>query len=130
MKKYLTVFIVVLSLSILAMLVVENYSYIFSKRVHGRILNVARVPLNIAMIQTSGGTIPPQSFSFAISIRQEDGEIFTSSAEDRQWAVVQEGQCAEALLFPYPPWQLMKAGTYANARLERLFECPQSPPQH
>jgi hypothetical protein len=64
-----------------------------------------------------------QIFSYAVAIRDSRGEIHTASTEDRQWAVAQKGQCVEAKYFPYPPWQLDKAGTYHSARLLRLYEC-------
>lgn len=106
-------------------LVVQNYSFIFSRKVTGLIISADRVPVNISLLQGSGDNMNPQMFSFAIAIRQDDGEIVTASAEDRQWAAAQRGLCAEAVYFPYPPWKLMKSGTYYGARLDRLFECPE-----
>ncbi len=67
-----------------------------------------------------------QLFSFAVAIKVPSGEIFTASSEDRQWAVVEKGQCAEVKFFPYPPWQLDKSGTYFGARLLKLFACPKN----
>jgi len=116
-------------LGILAVLVLlgagffEYYSYIFSRRVKGVIEGIERVQLNVALLQNGQAAMDPKLFSFSVAIRQPDGEIITASAEDRQWAVAQKGQCAEAVFYPYPPWQIMKAGTYFNARLDRLFEC-------
>ena len=68
-----------------------------------------------------------QMFSFAVAIKDSHGEIVTASSEDRQWSVVEKGQCAEALYFPYPPWALDKAGTYYGARLTRLYDCAKPP---
>lgn len=123
-------FYTLLGLGIFASLIyilVIFYPYIFSKHVTGVIESVERVQLNVSLLQQSSennNQINPQLFSFSIAIKTADGEIHTSSAEDRQWAVAQKGQCVEAQLYPYPPWKLMKGGTYFNARLDRLFECP------
>ncbi len=101
------------------------YSFIFARKVHGVILSVDRVQLNVSLMQTTAGEkMDPQLFSFAVAIREDNGEILTASAEDRQWAAAQRGLCAEAMYYPYPPWKVMKSGTYFNARLDRLYECP------
>lgn len=103
-------------------LVVHYYSFIFSKDVKGKVIGIDRVTQATAII--GGSPIPPnQLFSFAIAIQEAGGEIVTSSSEDRQWAVVEKGQCAEAKYFPYPPWVLEKSGTYFGARLMRLYTC-------
>lgn len=105
--------------------VFANYSVIFSRTVVGEVMSVERVELPIALMTRPGMNITPQAFSFAIGIKEsETGEIVTASAEDRQWAVVQPGQCAEAVFLPYPPWHFTKKGTYFGARLLRLYECP------
>lgn len=103
---------------------VEYYTYVFARHITGEVIAIDRVTQPNTII--GGGNALPSSqvFSFAIAIRNHDGEIVTASSEDRQWAVVEKGQCVEAKYFPYPPWQLDKAGTYANARLLRLFDCP------
>ncbi len=111
---------------ILAGFVVINfYSFIFSRRVIGVIEKVERVQLNVSLMQSPGNPaqINPALYSFAVAIREKSGEIVTASAEDRQWAVAQAGQCAEAVYYPYPPWRLDKANTYFGARLEKLFDC-------
>jgi hypothetical protein len=119
------------SLSVLAVAAVGTficirfYEYVFAKTISGEIVKVERVSQPEALI-ASGKTIPPeQLFSFAVAIRDPQGEIHTASSEDRQWSVAQPGQCAEARFFPYPPWDLEKARTYHGARLLRLFDCPQ-----
>ena len=64
-----------------------------------------------------------QLFSFAVAVRQKDGAIITASSEDRQWSIARKGYCVEAKFYPYPPWQLDKAGTFFNARMIHLAEC-------
>jgi hypothetical protein len=105
--------------------VLSNYSILFSKTIVGEVIGVERVELPVALLAKSGADISSQVFSFAIAIKDPKlGEIYTASSEDRQWAVVQKGQCAEAVYLPYPPWNFNKKGTYFGARLIRLFECP------
>jgi hypothetical protein len=100
------------------------YSFIFSRKVKGVIVKVERVEINVALMQTTGtDTVNPKLYSFAVAIKEDSGEIVTASAEDRQWAVAQEGQCAEAVYYPYPPWKLDKANTYYGARLDKLMDC-------
>lgn len=113
---------------------INYWPYIFSRKVTGVLLSVDRVQVNVSLMQGSGEKLDPTLFSFAVAIREDTGEIVTASAEDRQWAAAQRGLCAEATYYPYPPWQVMKSGTYFNARLDRLFECPEKaaslPPIH
>lgn len=101
------------------------YSFIFAKRVRGEIMRVEKVAPEGAIITTPGAKkeLPAQFFSFAVAIRDKNGEIHTASSEDRQWAVAEAGQCVEAKFFPFPFWELDKANTYFGARLERLFDC-------
>lgn len=101
---------------------VYYYSFIFSRTVKGRIENVARVTEVTALIGTRSLT-EDQLYSFSVSIRQPNGEMLTATSEDRQWAVAKSGLCVEAKYYPYPPWQLDKAGTYFNARLLALADC-------
>jgi hypothetical protein len=106
---------------------VAYYSYVFAKNVIGEIVAVERITDNTAII--TGRTVDAsQLFSYAVAIRSKNGEIYTSSSEDRQWSVAQKGQCAEAKYFPYPPWDLDKGGTFYGARLVRLFDCSQVQP--
>lgn len=120
---------VLLGLGAIGLVVVQYYSFLFSKVVVGQVERVERVVVGAAILQTEvNAEARDQLFSFAIAIRdRSSNEIFTSSSEDRQWAVVSSGQCAEVRLYPYPPWNLQKAGTFGNARLERLFDCPTAP---
>lgn len=106
--------------------IVYFYPYIFSREVKGTIIKVERVDMNAAVLQMDPSVpINARVFSFAIAIKEDSGEIVTASSEDRQWAVVQEGQCAEAVYYPYPPWKLDKADTYYGARLIKLMDCQQ-----
>jgi len=105
---------------------VKYYSYVFARSVVGKVVDVENVLQPTTIIQgggADGNKLPNQIFSFAIGIQDEKGEIVTASSEDRQWAVVKKGQCAEAKFFPYPPWALSKAGTYFGARLLKLSDC-------
>src|SRR5690606_7245703 len=83
--------------------VITNWSWVFSKRVKGEILNVERVT-DPAMIM-SARTTEAQIHSYSILIQGEDGKLYTSSSEDRQWQVAKKGFCVEALLYRYPPWR-------------------------
>ena len=89
----------------------------------GKILAIDRVTQPNTLIGPGGPVPASQIFSFAVAIRDEQGEIVTASSEDRQWAVVEKGQCGEAKFFPYPPWKLDKGGTYFGARLLKLYDC-------
>jgi hypothetical protein len=123
---YLVIGIVLIGVCIA--LVIHFYSYIFAKRVIGVVIRVERVTEVSTMINVQHMD-PSQLYSFAVAIRDDHGEIWAASGIDRQWAVVQSGQCVEARLFPYPPWNLEKAGTFTNARLLRLFDCPPGTPK-
>lgn len=105
-------------------LVYNYYGVLFSKTIKGEIFRVERVNTNVALLSSGAHNPPSQIFSFAVGIREQStGQIWTASSEDRQWAVVKEGLCAEAEFLPYPPWDLTKRGTYHGARLIRLYEC-------
>lgn len=105
---------------------IQYYSYVFARHVTGEVVAIDRVTQPTTIIGGSGQLPSSQVFSFAIAVKDLRGEIVTASSEDRQWAVVEKGQCVDAKYFPYPPWELDKAGTYYNARLLRLFDCPGS----
>jgi hypothetical protein len=124
-KVKLFVIAFILLLFPLGYLIVEYYSIVFSRTVTGKVVAIDRVTQPNTLIG-NGGQIPAsQIFSFAIAIRDTQGEIITSSSEDRQWAVVEKDQCASAKFFPYPPWQFEKAGTFYGARLLKIFDCPE-----
>jgi hypothetical protein len=126
MRSLIRLFLVLLVLGGGGYILVNFYPYIFSRKVQGEVISIERVQLNVSLIQQQGPTqnFNPELFSFAVAVKVPGGEIVTASAEDRQWAVVQKGQCVVAQFYPYPPWNLMKAGTYHNARVDHLSECP------
>lgn len=122
MKKIILLAIFLMIVGPLTYVSVKYYSFVFAKTVKGEVMRVERV--NTADAILGSKNIPnAQLFSFSIAIRDEKGQIHTASTEDRQWAVVSAGQCAEARFFPYPPWQLEKGSTYFGARLEKLYDC-------
>lgn len=102
--------------------VINNYSWVFAKKVKGRILNVERVTDPNAIL--SARTTEAQMHSYAILIQGDDGRLYTSSSDDRQWQVAKKGYCVVALLYRYPPWNLRRANTFYNARLDELSLCP------
>lgn len=119
--KFVLILIVIVALS---WVILVNYSVIFSKSVVGEIINVEKVEVPVALMARAD-SVTSKVFSFAVAIRDaKSGEIYTAISEERQWAVVQPGQCAEAIYLPYPPWDLTKRGTYFGARYTRLFDCP------
>lgn len=128
-SRYLKFLLIVIVVCLLGYFFVAYYSFIFSRKVVGKIEKVEKVQLNVALM-TSAGTaaqkLNNEMYSFAVAIRQADGEIVTSSATDRQWAVAQPGQCAVAIYYPFPPWQLYKTSTYYGAKLEKLYDCQAS----
>jgi hypothetical protein len=121
-KKRIAIVVFVLLLAGFGFVSIKFYSFVFARKVRGEVMRVERVNTAEAII-TSGGAVPSQIFSFAVAIRDEKGEIYTASSEDRQWSLIEKGQCVVAKIFPYPPWQLDKGNTYFGARLERIFEC-------
>jgi hypothetical protein len=126
LKQALWIILIVAILGGAATGLINYYSFIFAKVVQGKVMRVERVIDPSAMIAVGGATALPnaQMFSFAVEIQEDKtGLIFTASSEDRQWAVVQQGQCVQAKFFPYPPWNLEKGGTYFNARLLHVNNC-------
>lgn len=124
MKKIALAAAALFATLILMYAVTHFYSFIFARHVNGQVVNIERVLQSSTIIQTNTPFANAQVFSFAVAIKEPSGEIVTASSEDRQWAVVQKGQCAEAKYFPYPPWDLNKSGTYHGARLLKLSDCP------
>lgn len=102
--------------------VIINYSWVFAKRVQGRIISVERVTETNAII--SSRITPEQMHSYAILIQGDDGNLYTASSEDRKWQVVKTGYCVDTLLYRYPPWDLRNANTFFNARLDEIRLCP------
>ena len=133
MKKVGILAFTVLFLVIGAGVTFKFWSYIFAKDVEGQIVKVERLVDPMAVAVVGGGENGPSSkvFSFAVALKDsKTGEIMTGSTEDRQWAAVDgEGFCGHARFFPYPPWQLDKAGTYFGVRLLKMWSCADSKPQ-
>lgn len=100
---------------------VSNYSWVFSKRVKGKILAVKRVTEPTAILGSK--ITAEQLHSYSVLIQGDDGELHQASSEDRQWEVATAGYCAEALFYRYPFWDLKNAGTFFNARLLKLVMC-------
>jgi hypothetical protein len=105
--------------------VIMKWSWVFSKRINGTIVSVERVTEPSAIF--SSRATEQQIHSYSVLVRGNDGTLYTSSSEDRQWQVAKKGYCVEALLYRYPPWDLQRAGTFFNARLKRLYDCPNQP---
>ena len=103
-------------------LVAINYSWVFSKRVTGQVVDVERVTDPTAVFGSRA--TEQQMYSYSVLIQGDDGVLYTSSSEDRQWQVVKKGYCIEALLYRYPPWELDRAGTFYNARVKKVNVCP------
>jgi hypothetical protein len=122
-RKLLVVLILVSILVGASFVVINYYSYIFSREVSGVVERVERVSVPLSIVGTGSPVGNREMFSYAIAIRDSHNEIVTASSEDRQWAVVSAGQCAVARFYPYPPWELDKSGTFYGARLIKLSDC-------
>jgi hypothetical protein len=103
---------------------IAQYSWIFAARVEGTVLEVARVTDPTAII---GRVSNEQMFSFSLMIKDKEGQIFTASTEDRQWQVIKKGCEVQATLYRYPFWNLDKGGTFFNARVTKVLNCPEVP---
>jgi hypothetical protein len=119
---FLKILVLVAVLLVVGALVITNYSWVFAKRVSGVVVDVERVTDPTAII--GGRATEAQMYSYSILIQGDDGHLYASSSEDRQWQVVKKGYCIDALLFRYPPWVLDKANTFFNARLRDVRICP------
>jgi hypothetical protein len=128
MKNFIKIFVVLAIVVSATWFVIAKWSFVFSKTVIGRVEAIEKFEIPVALIggdQSAHRVSANRAlFSFAIAIRQEDGQIFTASTEDRQWAAALKGICVKAMFFPYPPWEFGKGGTYFNARLDSQFDCP------
>jgi hypothetical protein len=123
-KKFFQMLSVLIVIIFLCVGLVTYWPYIFARTVNGVISDVQRVAPPALVV--GGGLVEASSrelFSYAVAIKEKSGEIVTASSEDRQWAVAQPGQCAEAKYYPYPPWKFDKSGTYFGARLLKLHVC-------
>lgn len=101
---------------------ISNYSWVFAKRVHGRILNVERVTDPNAII--SARVTEAQMHTYAILIQGDDGKLYTANSANSRWEVAKTGYCVDALLYREPFWKTKSANTFADARLDELSLCP------
>jgi hypothetical protein len=119
---FLSAFVIALFVAVIILF----YPYVFSRNIYGEMLSVERVGPQTVLSDNKS-----LSFSFAVAIKEEtSGVILTASSEDRQWGAWEKlteakskKYCVQARLFPYPPWNLVKAGTYHDARLLKVEEC-------
>lgn len=110
-------------LGLIGFVLVNYYSFIFSKKIEGQVFEIRRVNQPNLVVGNASYVNPGVMHSYAVAIRTLKGEIITASGEDRKWEVVQRGICVNATFYPYPPWNLEKGGTYFNARLNEMKEC-------
>lgn len=129
MKSFVKVLVGIVVVGAMAGFVISNWSWVFAKKIHGKILDVQRVTNPNAIITSRASDA--QIHSFAVLIQGDDNVLYTASSEDHQWQVAQKGYCVSALLYRYPPWDFERANTYFNARLEQLEICKgeSAPPQ-
>lgn len=127
MKNWGSLVIAALVVILAGYITVRFWPYIFAKTIEGQVMKVEKLMDSAAIITRADPS--NKIFSFAVAIKdQNTGEILTASTEDRQWAAVQgENLCAKAKFFPYPPWELDKAGTFYGARLLKLWNCDEQP---
>lgn len=121
MKSAVKLLIVILLTAGALWFVIDNWAWVFSKRVKGEIMNVERVTEQTAILGSR--VTNAQMHTYSILIQGEDGRMYTSASEDSQWQVAKKGFCVEALLYRYPPWRLSLAGNFFNARLIELSQC-------
>lgn len=124
MKKGLAIFVFFIVLAALVFVFFRYYSFVMSEDVSGVVTGIEKVNSENLIISGAGSEKDSAAlFSFAVAIKNMEGAIYTASSEDRQWAVVKEGDCVDARFYPYPFWDLEKSGTYFNARLLKIREC-------
>ena len=122
-KKFSYLLLLVVFVIAVGWIVEHNYSLIFSHTVSGEVVDVQHVNSNVAVLN-QGTEQNDALFSFAVAIRDDKGVILTASSNDRRWAVVKPGFCADVVFYPFPPWDLGNSGTYSNARLVHMRDCP------
>lgn len=125
MKKFVLTLLVLGILFGGGFVLIAYWPYIFARTVEGVVVDVQRVSSPTLVVGSGIEASSRELFSFAIAIKENSGEIATASSEDRQWAVVKRGQCAQAKFYPYPPWKFDKSGTFYGARLLKLHVCTQ-----
>lgn len=107
----------------LAWMILGNWSFLFKKRIIGRVEKVERITAPVAILNNASDPLNKENFSFSVAIKDlKTTEIHVASSEDRKWGAVQPGNCVIAAFFPYPPWNFSKGMTDHNARLLRNFE--------
>ncbi len=119
---FLKILVLILIVVGVFIFVIANYDWVFSKRITGEVVAVERVTDPAAIF--SARMTDAQMYSYSVLIKGDDGHLYTSSSEDRQWQVIKKGYCVDALLYRYPPWNLDKAGTFYNARVKDVKICP------
>ena len=122
LKGFLRAAVILMILVGAVVFVVANYSWVFSKRVRGQVIDVQRVTAPTAILGNK--MTESQMYSYSVLIQDEDGKLYSASSEDRQWQVVRKGYCVDALFFRYPPWHFDQGNTYFNARVEQIRACP------
>lgn len=121
-KSFIRLVMALVIIALLAGFVIAYYPWVFSKRVKGEILDVQRVTNPSAIINSR--VTEAQIHSYSILIQGDDGKLYATSSEDRQWQVAAKGYCVVAILYRYPFWDLEKADTFFNARIVELSLCP------
>lgn len=120
-KTAIKILVLIVVLAGAGIFIVQNWSWVFSKRIKGEVLSVERVTQQTAILGSR--VTDAQMHTYSILIQGEDGRLYTSSSSDSQWQVVKKGYCVEALLYRYPPWRLSLANTFFNARILELRNC-------
>lgn len=109
--------------ALLLFVLIDNYSFIFSKKVIGEVIEIERVTQPAAVL-ANGVVSSDIMYSFSLVMRdQRTGKYVAASTVDRQFAAVKKGHCAEVRFYPYPPWNFEKSGTFFNARLIEYLDC-------
>jgi len=120
MRNIVVVMLVVLVLAVGG--ITTFYSFLFSTKVHGELLSIEKVGGANNLVSSDKSI----AFSYAVAIKDESGKIYTASTEDRQWAALEKlaasHYCVDARLYPYAPWNMLKAGTFHDARLLGVTE--------
>lgn len=128
LKKFMYLVLLLVFFGVVGYLVVVNYSFLFSKKVEGQVIAVDRVTHSNMVMGNAVVKASNVLHLFAVSVKNDKGEIFIGRSEDPQWSIVQKGNCVTAVYYPYPPWQLDKANTYFNVILKAMKECPAGTP--
>ena len=93
------------------------YKYLYAENVTAKVTEIQNI--QPSAVVADAGVV----FSSALMLTTKEGQMISTSSEDRQWFVVKQGQCVRAKLFKYAPWDLDKAGTYYGARMISIIPC-------